>query len=429
MTEALEHAERLDSEKVNILLVDDQPGKLLTYEVMLASLNENLIKANSGLEALEHLLRTEITVILMDVSMPGLDGFELAEIIRAHPRYARTAIIFVSAVHQSDIDRMKGYESGAVDYLSVPVVPELLRAKVRVFTELYRKTIEADRLTRELEQRVLERTAELEASIAMQMELSERLREADRRKDEFLAQLAHELRNPLAAVHSAIEFLKMRQIEDQDIRWGRDVIDRQSRQLTRLVDDLLDVSRITHGKITLRKERTDLSCIVKDALEMSRTHIDSQRHQLRVEMTDAPMPVFGDAMRLTQVVANLLNNAAKYQQPGGVICVRGACEGDVARVAVRDEGFGMAPSLVHHVFELFTQGDRSEDRSHGGLGIGLSLVKSLVELHDGRVSAQSEGPGCGSEFIIELPLAFDEAQPTEQEVTLLRSRANSVSVS
>src|SRR5690242_11742173 len=152
------------NEKVNILMVDDQPAKLLSYEVILKELGENLIKATSGKEALEHLLRNEIAVVLMDVSMPDIDGFELAEIIREHPRYQRTAIIFISAVHLSDVDRIKGYERGAVDYISVPVIPELLRAKVSVFAELYRKTQELERLNRELEERVAERTEELRES-------------------------------------------------------------------------------------------------------------------------------------------------------------------------------------------------------------------------------------------------------------------------
>ncbi len=196
------------AEKVNILLVDDQPGKLLSYEAMLSELGENLIKASSGREALELLLKNDITIVLMDVSMPELDGFELAEIIRQHPRYQKTAIIFVSAVHLTDLDRLKGYESGAVDYVSVPVVPELLRAKVRVFAELSRKTRELERLNRELEKRVAERTAELEAAVAKQMELTQYLRQADRRKDEFLALLAHELRNPLAPMRNATSIMR-----------------------------------------------------------------------------------------------------------------------------------------------------------------------------------------------------------------------------
>src|SRR5207245_5763239 len=152
------------NEKVNILMVDDQPAKLLSYEVILAELGENLIKATSGKEALEHLLKTDIAVVLMDVSMPDLDGFELAALIRQHPRYQKTAIIFISAVHLTDLDQLKGYARGAVDYISVPVIPELLRAKVSVFAELYRKTRQLERLNHELEQRVADRTAELQAS-------------------------------------------------------------------------------------------------------------------------------------------------------------------------------------------------------------------------------------------------------------------------
>src|SRR5215813_3590358 len=151
-------------DRVNILMVDDQVAKLLTYEVMLGELGENLLKANSGREALEHLLKTDIAVVLMDVSMPEIDGFELTEIIRQHPRYQKMAIIFISAVHMTDLDRLKGYEYGAVDYIAVPVIPDLLRAKVSVFAELYRKTRQLEGLNHELEQRVVERTAELQAS-------------------------------------------------------------------------------------------------------------------------------------------------------------------------------------------------------------------------------------------------------------------------
>ena len=165
-----------EHDKVNILMVDDQPGKLLSYESILSELGENLIKAGSGREALEHLLKTDIAVVLMDVSMPELDGFELAEMIHQHPRFQKTAIIFISAVHLTDLDQLRGYERGAVDYISVPVIPELLRAKVSVFAELYRKTQQLERLNRELEQRVADRTAALEASTARLRESEESFR-------------------------------------------------------------------------------------------------------------------------------------------------------------------------------------------------------------------------------------------------------------
>jgi len=393
--------------KVNILLVDDQPSKLLAYEAMLSELGENLIMASSGREALEHLLKTDITLVLMDVSMPELDGFELAEIIRQHPRYEKTAIIFVSAVHLSDLDRLKGYESGAVDYVSVPVVPELLRAKVTVFAALYRKTREAEQLTAELERRVAERTAELEASVARQIELAEQLLDADRRKDEFLALLAHELRNPLAPIRNATSIMRMKGLHDPQLIWCHDVIERQARQLTRLVDDLLDVSRISKGKIRLRTEQLDLRTVVHDAVETSRPLIDEMGHQLTVEMPETPLLVRGDAERLTQVVANLLNNAAKYQVENGTIAVRIEHAGTDFVIVVKDRGIGISHESMPHIFDLFAQGERVPDRAAGGLGIGLSLVKQIVELHGGTVRAESPGPGRGSEFVVHIPTSID----------------------
>ncbi len=396
------------NDKVNILLVDDQPGKLLTYEAMLSELGENLIKANSGREALEHLLKTEITVVLMDVSMPELDGFELAEIIRQHPRYQKTAIIFVSAVHLTDLDRLRGYESGAVDYVSVPVIPELLRAKVSVFAELYRKTRDAERLNRELEQRVAERTAELEASTARQIELTEQLRQADRRKDEFLALLAHELRNPLAPVRNAVTIMRMKGSPDPELAWCRDVIERQANQLTRLVDDLLDVSRITRGKIKLQLDRLELASVIAGAVETSRPVIDARHHELVVSLPQRPIHLTGDLIRLNQVVANLLNNAAKYQNEGGRIELTVTREKDEAVISVKDHGVGIPPDMEAQIFELFRQGERTPDRAQGGLGIGLSLVKNLVEMHGGSVRVNSKGGGPGSEFLVRLPCLPEE---------------------
>lgn len=397
------------TDKVNILLVDDQPGKLLAYEAMLAELGENLIKATSGKEALEHLLKTDVTVVLMDVSMPDLDGFELAEIIRGHPRFQKTAIIFVSAVHFSDLDVLRGYASGAVDYVTVPVVPELLRAKLRVFTELYRKTEELTRLTRELEQRVAARTAELEASMTQQTDLTRQLREADRRKDEFLALLGHELRNPLAPVRNALTIMRAAEPQDRNMIWCIDVIERQARQLTRLVDDLLDVSRVSRGKVTLQRSRVDLATIVNAAIEMSRPDIDARQHQISVIMPPTAVQIDGDSARLTQVVANLLNNAAKYQDVNGRIELTLEQTGDVVELRVKDRGIGITPAMLSEVFILFAQGERAPDLAQGGLGIGLSLVKNLVEMHGGSVRAVSEGAGRGSEFIVTLPCIPDHS--------------------
>src|SRR6187397_2198606 len=233
-------------DRVNILLVDDQPAKLLTYETILGELGENLIKVSSASEALQCLLDQEIAVVLVDVCMPDLDGYELAAMIRQHPRFQKTSIIFVSAVLMTDLDRLRGYECGAVDYVPVPVVPEILRAKVSVFADLYRKTRALGRLNAELEQRVAERTAALESTTTA-------LQEADRRKNEFLAMLAHELRNPLAPIRTAVQLLRLKELPAAQTAMARDIIDRQVEHLVRLIDDLLDVSRITRGIISLRR--------------------------------------------------------------------------------------------------------------------------------------------------------------------------------
>ncbi len=249
---------RSGDDKVNILLVDDQPGKLLTYEAILGDLGENLIKANSGAEALQHLLKKEIAVVLVDVCMPTLDGFELASLIRQHPRCQKTAIIFISAVASSNLDRIKGYQSGAVDYISVPVEPELLRARVSVFADLYRKTEALERMNIELERRVAERTAQLEVDLAERKRLEDALMAADQRKDEFLAMLSHELRNPLAPIRNAVQIMGLTPLDDPHLRHCRDVIERQVEHLRRLVDDLLDVSRITRGRFKLEKKPVEV---------------------------------------------------------------------------------------------------------------------------------------------------------------------------
>jgi len=287
-------------------------------------------------------------------------------------------------------------------------VPELLRAKVSVFAELYRKRREAEELTRDLEQRVAERTAALETAIARQTELTDQLRIADRRKDEFLALLAHELRNPLAPLRNAINILQLKESDDPDVLWCQGVIERQSVQLTRLVDDLLDVSRITLGKIKLRLQPLELASVVGRAVETSRPLIDAHRHALIVTLPDGPIRVEGDRARLTQVIANLLNNAAKYQNDGGTIALTVEREASVAVITVRDRGIGLTPDMLQEIFELFAQGERTLDRAQGGLGIGLSLVKTVVELHGGSVSAASDGPGRGSEFSIRLPCLLQE---------------------
>jgi len=405
------------SEQLNILMVDDQPAKLLTYESMLSQMGERLIKAETASQALAHLLKEDIAVVLMDVNMPELDGFELAAMIREHPRCRRTAILFVSAVHLTDLDRVKGYAAGAVDYVSVPVVPEILRAKISVFVDLYRKTTELERLNHTLEERVLARTGELEATIAQLREREHRLRltgealaEADRRKTEFLAMLAHELRNPLQPIRSAVELLRKARATPDQLAWSREVVDRQVNQLVRLVDDLLDASRISNGKLELRREPVDLVPIITGALESSRALADRRHQQVNAALPQHPVYVDGDTVRLTQVFLNLINNAVKYSPNGARISIgMDTRDGEIV-TRVRDEGMGIAAHDLPRVFEMFYQGSAKPDDAQGGLGLGLALVHQLVGLHAGTIEAHSEGPGRGSEFVVRLPTVVVESE-------------------
>jgi signal transduction histidine kinase len=433
-------------DKVNILLVDDQPARLMSYDAILSALGHNLVQARSGTEALQRLMETDFAAILLDVNMPGMDGFETAAMIHEHPRFEKIPIIFVTAVHVTDLDRLKGYELGAVDYVYVPVVPEILRGKVEVLVQLYRQRRELERLNRQLADAnkdlahanaalQAEKARELEALNAtlaqanaelahanrtLQAEVTERVRAqealeaADRRKDDFLAMLSHELRNPLAAIQGAIELMQRKKLDDTQLVWARDVLARQNRHLSRLIDDLLDVSRITRGKLTLHTEPIELREVVEHALETVRPLIESRRHQLIVSTPDHPLHVKGDAVRLSQVVCNLLTNAAKYTDAGGKVELTvesdaGSGTGyDEVIVRVRDNGRGISKEVLSRLFEPSTHEERLNSGEHGGLGIGLIVVRGLVQMHGGSVEARSEGPGLGSMFTVRLPLLSAE---------------------
>jgi PAS domain S-box-containing protein len=246
-------------------------------------------------------------------------------------------------------------------------------------------------------------TARKETEITLRRS-EEQLREADRRKDEFLAMLAHELRNPLAPIRNAVQILRRVSPALAPLERAGEMIDRQVNHLSRLVDDLLDVSRVTQGKITLASGPVDLDQVVVHATEIVRPLIDERGHQLRVTPPPYPRGIRGDFTRLAQVIGNILTNAAKYTDEGGQIELSIAKLGAEVEIRVRDSGSGIAPDLLPHVFDLFTQADRTLDRSHGGLGLGLSLARSLVELHGGHIQAHSEGLGRGSEFVVRLPL-------------------------
>ncbi|WP_250474258.1 response regulator [Caballeronia sp. GAFFF1] len=232
------------------------------------------------------------------------------------------------------------------------------------------------------------------------------LRDADRRKDEFLAMLAHELRNPLAPIRNAVDLLDPERAPSaQNFSTVRSIIDRQVRHLSRLVDDLLDVARITQGKITLRREVVDIAAAVEAAVETAQPALDRKRHRLTTKLSDAPLFIIGDSVRIAQVFGNLLSNASKYSVEEGEVAIETEQVGDEVRITVRDKGIGIAADMLPHIFDLFVQSETSLERSEGGLGIGLPLAKTLVELQGGRIDAHSAGPHQGSEFVVWLPLA------------------------
>ncbi len=564
------------ADRIMILLVDDRPENLLAYQAILSELDLELVFARSGAEALKQVLAHEFALVLLDVNMPGMDGFETASLIRNRKRSAHTPIIFVTAF-PDDVRATQGYAHGAVDYLQSPVVPQILRAKVKVFVELFRMTREVRRQSEErfaLAEERMRRTAAEEAnsrltflaevtavigrslddtvtardtvrltvpalgdqaviarrdtigsgwqivqalaregSVAVEefsnveqvtpplaealvrtfntgdvellpavtaqpdgeaqivvfplsgqksilaalgisrapsgrhfspadftiaealaaraaialenAQLYKDLEHADRQKNEFLSMLAHELRNPLAPIRTGVDVLRMQGDEQPEVVWARDMIERQTTQLVRLVDDLLDVSRITGGKIRLELERIDVAAIVATAVETSRPLIDEAGHELTVSMPDETLWVKCDRVRLSQVLSNLLNNAAKYTRGGGSIHLSIEREGSECVFRVRDNGIGIPPEMLSKVFDLFTQVERSLDRSRGGLGVGLTLARRLIEMHGGRIDVASDGPGQGSEFTVRLP-AVSPILPKESTPETGRTPAQSV---
>ena len=266
-----------------------------------------------------------------------------------------------------------------------------------------------------LNRELARKNAEVERLHAHVSRQAQQLTEANRHKDEFLAVLGHELRNPLAPLRNALALLGPDDPDPETVRWARDIMGRQVRLMVRLVDDLLDLSRIMQGKLDLRTERCDLAAVVADAVETARPVIDAKSHALSISMPAEPISLDADPTRLAQALTNLLNNAAKYADPGGSIDLTALRDGAEAVVVVRDSGVGITPELLPYIFDLFTQEERSLSHSQGGLGIGLTLVKNLVGMHGGSVSARSEGLGRGSEFVVRLPAPAVTAPTGPQE--------------
>ena len=392
------------TDKPKILVVNDDAASLLALTSLLdqwaEESNYTVLSARSGQDALRQVLLHDFAVILLDVNMPGMDGFETAEAIHQRARSADIPIIFVTAFLADEIDRLKAYQRGAADFLFTPVIPQILQAKVSVFVALAHK----NELLRRQADKLSQRTTELTATNRRLVREMEERRDAERKnhaKDEFLAMLGHELRNPLSAISSAAALIGMPGAAAEGVGRARQIIQRQTQHLSRIVDDLLDLSRAMSGKILLARKPTDMANLVASCLETFRATGRTAGYRLSVDL--APGWVEGDPTRLEQVASNLIDNALKYTPGGGNIDILVASVGDEVQLTVRDSGVGIAPELLPHVFDVFVQGTISIDRAQGGLGIGLSLVRRLVELHGGSVSAHSEGSSSGSTFVIRLP--------------------------
>ncbi len=367
------------------LLVDDLEENLLALEALLAREGLELHRARNGEEALELILEHEYALALLDVQMPGMDGFELAEIMRANTRSQHIPIIFLTAGIGDAARRFHGYEAGAVDFIQKPIEPTILRSKSNIFLDLFVQR-----------QQIIAQRDELIA-------LTAALQAADGQKNRFLGVLAHELRNPLAILSSGVALLEM-PMDDSDADAVRKSMRQNVRHMSRLIDDLLDINRIEHGKISLRTERFDLGEILPHALEIARPAIDAGGHELAVVMADEKITLDADPARVIQIVGNIVGNAARYTPNGGRIQVTVSKDAQHAILTIADNGVGIPQEQQSIIFEMFGQSDNVRGISGGGLGIGLALVKQLVELHGGKIRLVKSVVGEGSIFEVRLPL-------------------------
>ncbi|MET0246936.1 MAG: hybrid sensor histidine kinase/response regulator [Sphingomonas sp.] len=387
---------------VHFLLVDDLAENLLSLEALLARDGIVLLKARSGDDALELLLRHDVALALLDVQMPDMNGFELAEFMRGNERTRHIPIIFVTAGTADNQRRFRGYEAGAVDFIQKPIEPDILRSKAEVFFDLYRQR-----------QLLAAHRDELEAA-------AQSLREADRRKDEFLAVLGHELRNPVSALFAGFHLMRKKRDDPARTEIIHEQMGRQLTHLSRLIEDLLDLSRISEGKISLRTERIELDTILRSAIEASQPNLDAAGHDFTVRLPDEPIWLEADHTRIAQVVSNLLNNAAKYTPAGGKVALAVVPRDAHVDIVVEDNGVGIPPTMQSRIFQIFTQVEGHRDFAAGGMGVGLALVNQLVALHGGSIAVASEGDGKGSVFTVTLPLA-QSAQPADAAVENARA--------
>jgi signal transduction histidine kinase len=430
-----------------LLLVDDDPRNLLAIEAALDGVAD-IVRAYSGEEALRDLLERDFALVLLDVRLPGMDGFETAALIRHRPRSQFTPIIFMTAYDLDDQEVLKAYALGAVDFLFKPIVPAMLRAKASTFVDLQRERArvlhqegrlrehehrehartlaeerrrweeaglrqqmdEERRISEELGRKTEELTrliVELENAHRQLAQVNAELSQANQRKDQFLAVLSHELRNPLVPLVHGLELMRLHLEREgsapgSPLRRIQASMYRQAATLRRLVDDLLDISRIDRGQIELRKEAVEVNGIVLEAIGSVRPLFEEQQQDLSLHPLHEPAWIHADPVRIAQILTNVLTNASRYTPAGGRIQVRCAARGEELAIAVSDNGSGISAELLPRIFEMFVQEHRHRSE---GLGLGLALSRMLVEQHGGRIEAHSDGSGKGSTFTIHLPLA------------------------
>ena len=416
---------------VSVLLVaDDRLGHAQTLAAAFEPLDYTLVRAGSAHEALLALLDNEFAAIVLDIDMPLVNGIELVHIIKQRARTRDIPILFLNDFHADEQDILRGYDAGSIAYLSKPVHPRVLRSKVAAYVELFRKTqalaaanaalsqevaerIRAEKAlsesNQELERRVEERTTELRRAIERESAARVEAEEESRLREEFLAVVSHELRTPLNAIYGWSELLSREGVSAVTRAEGLAAIKRNAKAQSRLIEDLLDMSRIASSKARIDAQPVNLTEVVAAAVQTAQPNAAANRLRLDTLIgSGAQLPagawVIGDFGRLQQIIGNLLSNAIKFTPPGGVVTVLVRAGAGEVEVAVQDTGQGIDPKVLPQLFSRFHQADDSTTRRFGGLGLGLSIVRQLVELHDGRVRAQSAGPGRGSRFTVTLPL-------------------------
>ena len=391
-------------ERPAVLVVDDNHANLVAMEALLSSLDLDIARAVSGEEALRQLLEREFAVVLMDVQMPGLDGFETTQLIRQRDRTRYTPIIFVTAIFTDDLSAHKAYDLGAFDFVTKPFDEAILKAKIAALVGHYQQKAIIERQAEALRQKQREADREHAAREAAE--------DANRAKDQFLAMLSHELRAPLNTILGWASRLEREPELPPKLTKAIDAIGRSARAQSRLIDDLLDVSQLVAQKLSIERALVDVRAVVDAALAALQPAAAEKGVRITLAVGDERFRTLGDARRLEQVAAHVLSNAIKFSEPGGEVRVELSRRANQLRLRVSDGGIGIAPEFLPHVFDRFRQYDGGKTRRHGGLGIGLTVARELVELHGGTIRAYSDGPGAGAELVVMLPACDGEGDET-----------------